>query len=136
MRVVRAVGLVAGPAIAIAGLLVGVLPASGTYGGECGSAFAPRDLYGSSVADFLVIGGCDDTLGARRAWAIALILLGLVVLAASLVGRARHAAEAAVPAGSLAAEVDRLVALHKAGTLSDEEFAAAKRRVVGAPSDD
>lgn len=39
--------------------------------------------------------------------------------------------EASAAAPSAAAEIERLAALHAAGTLSDEEFAAAKARLLG-----
>jgi hypothetical protein len=40
-------------------------------------------------------------------------------------------AGASAPAGDLAAQLDRLAALHDSGALSDEEFAGAKRRLLG-----
>ena len=40
-------------------------------------------------------------------------------------------APAAAPAGDSTAELERLAALHQSGALSDEEFAAAKAKVLG-----
>jgi hypothetical protein len=38
---------------------------------------------------------------------------------------------AAAPAGDSTAELERLAQLHQSGALSDEEFAAAKAKVLG-----
>jgi hypothetical protein len=41
------------------------------------------------------------------------------------------AAPAAAPAGDATAELERLAALHQSGALTDDEFAAAKAKVLG-----
>ena len=64
------------------------------------------------------------------------VVVGLVALAV-LVGLARsgwdRAIEPAVPDGSsqMAAQLERLALLRQSGDLSDEEFAAAKRSLLG-----
>lgn len=69
------------------------------------------------------------------------IIVGLVLAVAGgvlmVIGRRRTASAlepvAAAPLGQtgIAAEVERLSALHAAGSLSDEEFAAMKAKVIG-----
>ena len=79
-------------------------------------------------------GDITPRTGMARVVATGLMLMGIGMIAAlaSSCSAALIAADPeAQPDASLAAQLERLAALHERGHLSAEEFAAAKRRVLG-----
>jgi hypothetical protein len=63
-------------------------------------------------------------------------LQGKLYVDGELVGRVSAAANGTASADDLPTQIAKLKDLHAAGALSDEEFAAAKQRLLSGPSGD
>lgn len=120
------IGITGGVAAA-AGLVIGLLPVAAVDGGTCGSPFAPASR-GGGADNALVLGWCADSLGARQGWAWALLIAGVVAIAAAVVW---HIKRQPANQASASGELERLANLHKAGALTDSEYQAAKSRLLG-----
>jgi len=80
---------------------------------------------------------CKSAVSDRKTLSLALVVPGAVlVVAAFVVASYRNTGSATaepvnVPSGGGSDELDRLAALHASGALSDEEFTAAKAKLLG-----
>jgi len=93
---------------------------------NCGSALAPAMLNGTQK--------CPDVVRHRRdlllELGVAALLVGLFAIMVLIPSRASKAAQQRQRRARTVAELDRLVDLHKQGMLTDEEFAAAKAKLL------
>lgn len=119
-----------------AGLIAGLTPVS-TSGGSCGSVFGPSLPSGGGLASNLVRIWCEEDLASRAGLTWTLLVVGIVLLVIGIVwfgrrhGRTVEAVVAAPVSGDLADQLRHLAAMHHDGTLSDDEFTAAKARLLG-----
>lgn len=121
--------LVGGVVLVVAGLVAGLTHLA-AYGVDCGSVFSPAGLEaGMGLGDILVDTACHSARNSRRVLTLALLVIGVVcaILGARLVATSRRPRRA----GGVPNELTRLAELHAAGVLTDEEYAAAKARVIG-----
>lgn len=129
-RVMPTIILVLGALLLLAGTLAGTSRID-VVGQDCGSVFSPRTYGASSVTAAYVDVVCDNDRSARRTQVIVLLVTGAgaaLAGAGRLAGRRRSAA---VPTrAELTEELVRLHDLRQAGALSDEEYAAAKARLL------
>lgn len=125
--------LIAGPIAVVVGVVAG-LTHVWTAGEDCGSPLAPTSRAGLGMASAMVDVSCEDTLSGRRALTWVLLVLGAAatIAGAVLVARLRATSRPPAPVG-VSAELARLAELHDVGALTDEEWAAAKSQVLGAP---
>jgi|GEM_PF-4501196 len=138
MRAVALLASGAGGLLLVIGLGIGLWPRDNgqvqgsMFADTCGSAFFPNHAATMGLVP------CSYYLDGPRAWAIGLCLVGLALLAFGLIVIADQRAKTPKPAAagprSIAQELESLAALHASGALSDEEFEAGKRRVLGTES--
>jgi hypothetical protein len=115
----------AGAVAAVAGLIAGLLPVAATGGGSCGSAFAPAS-HGLGQPDALISVWCAQDLGPRRALAIALLVVGLAVVAA-VIATWNRTSKGPGTSGVDTTQIDAQLA---AGTLTYMEYADAKAALL------
>lgn len=127
-----------GLAVALTVALVPVRTSQLNYP-SCGSALVPNgggnfnsgnftwDLLDNSLYRNL----CENALAPMRGWAITLAIIGLILLIWGIVALVRTPKPSALmPNSSVAAQLSEIARLKETGALTDEEFAAAKSRIV------
>lgn len=122
--------LVFGLVFGAAGIISGT---SGTsaYGYGCGSFFSPVPHTGSSVSAIMVELGCEDVLAGRGWMTWIALAVGVALLVAGVILLSRPPRPSS---GNVTGDLVELDRLRASGVLSDEEFSAAKARVLGTPS--
>lgn len=121
--------LILGGLALLAGLVLGLSDVPGSAG-SCGSVFSPRSDFGSGINGSLADSFCARDRGERAGMVWTLVVAGVAGLVAGGITSAR-VRRAIPPAGGIVAELERLAELHSSGALDDEEFEAAKRRILG-----
>jgi len=133
---------IAGAITSVVGLIIGLFPLS-YEGVKCGRAFFGTDdaavaefgatLSGSTIPMWDYQDGCEAVRRTLLLPAVIVLLVGLTLVVWGLVKNSKPTAVVGAPdqgETSVDGQLVALAQLHGSGALSDEEFAAAKRRVI------
>lgn len=124
-----AVLIVVGVALCVVATVLAVTRVT-DLGYDCGSVLAPSS-YGGSVSGFLVDSHCEDARSARTWGVVAAAVIGIATLIIGARYIARSPRAASGPARpSVSEDLSRLAQLHGAGSITDDEYAAAKARIL------
>lgn len=145
LKIVRIIGIV----LTVAGLIVGVFPLS-VKGVECGSAWIGsenawkqdlRDTFTNSYSSSNSFEGrCESLRTSVSLVAVVLLVAGLIILIWALysISRAKNGnvdtpeeVQMHQSTFNVSSELEKLSSLKEAGVLTEDEFDAAKQRVLG-----
>lgn len=146
-RVVGAVLLVFGAVLGAIDAVIAFKPVENYWGQNCGSVLAPKNSpdkgFGNELMDSAAFSSsCPGSMEPFIFWAWALLLVSVTalvvgaVLTASPSSRTEASEGAAARASTVGIgdQLDKLHSLRISGVLTDEEFIAAKARLIAAPS--
>lgn len=118
--------VVVGGVLAAAGLLAGLIPTA-SY---CGSIFNPENPL-----NFFDNMACDDNYNSRFAWMIGLfVVAGLTLLVGVIqLAQTQDSPTIAISTEGIAGQLAELSRLRNSGALTEEQFEAAKQKLLNHP---
>lgn len=129
--------IVVGSVLGLISAIIGLRPIENYWGQNCGSLFAPENSAPFSpisqlMEDAAFRSACPEAVGASAAWFWGLALVSIALILVGAIGNSSNNRDSPIPRNrTIDVELENLNKLYKEGVLSDSEFAAAKKKLLG-----